>query len=64
VNGRVSLAWLGTLAQLYRVQYNSDGSATHWVDLGANLTTTNGVVMTSDAIVSDERRFYRLVLLP
>jgi len=48
----------------YRVQYKTDLAAVAWTNLGAIITVTNGLIITSDVIGSDRPRFYRVVLVP
>lgn len=62
-NGVLSLTWNATTNVVYQLQYTTDLSPAGWIDLGNPITATNSIVTTFDAIASDSRRFYRVVLL-
>jgi hypothetical protein len=63
-NGRITLTWSTIAARTYQLQYNPDLRSTNWMNLGNPITATAGTISASDALAPDQRRFYRLALLP
>ena len=39
-------------------------TTTNWINLGAPITATNGVITMSDLTSVDPQRFYQVILLP
>jgi len=64
INSAIGLFWSAVAGRTYQVQYNTDLTSTNWTNLGDTITATNGTMSTSDALGSDQQRFYRVVLLP
>jgi len=63
-NGVFAFTW-GALSNLtYQLQYTTNLVAPNWIDLGSPIPATNSSVSTTDAVGSDEQRFYRVRLLP
>jgi hypothetical protein len=60
----VRLSWDSETNRLYQVQYRSELVAGVWADLGSSVANINGAASSSDSTVGNERRFYRLVVLP
>jgi uncharacterized repeat protein (TIGR03803 family) len=63
-NGTLTLTWSAKTWARYQLQYKSDLSSPHWINLGNDIVATNDTVSASDALGSDAQRFYRVVLLP
>jgi subtilase family serine protease len=63
MNGILTLTWNSTTNARYQLQYTTDLNSAAWFNLGNPITATNSIVTACDAIASDPRRFYRVVLL-
>ena len=48
----------------YQLQYKADLSQSDWISLGGTVTATQDHAGAADTIGPDQRRFYRVVLLP
>jgi uncharacterized repeat protein (TIGR03803 family) len=63
-NGPATTLTCSTVAeQTYQLQYIADLSQTNWNNLGSSFTATNGLSILSDPLGTDQKRFYRLVLI-
>jgi hypothetical protein len=62
--GRVALSWSAISGRAYQVQYKADLSQTNWITLGGIVTATNAYSGAADTIGPDQRRFYRVLLVP
>ena len=63
-NGYLSFTWAAVSNQTYQVQYTTDLNPPNWLDLGSPVTATKSTASASDLIGPDQRRFYRVALLP
>jgi len=63
-NGAIQFSWSAVAGQSYQLQYNTDLTTTNWINLGAPITATNGVITMSDLTSVDPQRFYQVILLP
>jgi photosystem II stability/assembly factor-like uncharacterized protein len=63
-NNVVNFVWRSIAGLVYQAQYNTNLTKTNWVNLGSPVTATGPTATNSDAIGSDPRRFYRLLMLP
>jgi hypothetical protein len=63
-NGTFTFTWSAVSNLNYQLQYATNLVAPNWIDLGSPITATNGSASTTDAVGSDEQRFYRVCLLP
>ena len=61
--GVMALSWSAPLGQTYQIQYSTNLDSFGWANLGPLLTATNSTMTASDAM-TDQERFYRLLLLP
>lgn len=52
------------MGRAYQVQFKTDLSQTHWINLGSKLTATDATMTTIDSAVSETQRFYRIELVP
>ncbi|HEY3857869.1 MAG TPA: carboxypeptidase regulatory-like domain-containing protein [Verrucomicrobiae bacterium] len=59
-NGIV-LSWSAAQGMNYQLQYITNLSLTNWIDLGGPVTASNIVLSVTNAITSDEQRFYRVL---
>jgi hypothetical protein len=60
----LTFTWTASAGESYQVQYKTNLTQAGWANLGAPLATTNSAATASDAVGPDQRRFYRVVLLP
>jgi hypothetical protein len=63
-NDTINLHWNAQAGQLYQVQYTTNLTQIHWVNLGGVLSTPNSSIMVTDDPTASTTRFYRIVLLP
>jgi hypothetical protein len=63
-NGTLSLNWNAQAGRLYQVQYTTNLTQIHWINLGGVLSTANSSIMANDDTAAATMRFYRIVLLP
>jgi sugar lactone lactonase YvrE len=63
-DGVFAFTWGAVSNLTYQLQYTTNLVAPKWIDLGNPITATNGSASTTDAVGSDEQRFYRVRLLP
>jgi hypothetical protein len=64
-NNRIELTWSAAPGQTVQLQYKSNLASTTWTNLGNPITATNGTISATDTPGSDQRRFYRtMVVLP
>lgn len=61
---QVRVCWSSETNTLYQVQYRSDLTSNLWTDLGAALPGTGTTICILDAVLGQERRFYRVVETP
>jgi hypothetical protein len=61
--GATVLTWSAVASQKYQVQYRTNAFEGDWVNLGDQVTATNGIMTTLDT-VEDSERFYRVRTLP
>jgi hypothetical protein len=60
---QVRLCWGSLSNRLYQVQYQSALTSNNWMNLGAPITGSGATDCATDS-VTDERRVYRVLLLP
>ena len=62
----VTLTWLTAVGIVYQVQYTTDLAQPNWLNLASPATATGGflTVTDSNALLSSQQRFYRLVAAP
>jgi uncharacterized repeat protein (TIGR03803 family) len=63
-NGMMTLTWSAGLGQMCQLQCNSDLSTTNWTNLGRALPALGGTLSATDAVGTNQQRFYRVLLLP
>jgi len=63
-NGSLIFFWQAVTGQTYQVQYNSNLNTTNWNNFGSAFTATNKTVTNTDNSLSDNSRFYRILMLP
>ncbi|MDW8308839.1 MAG: MBG domain-containing protein, partial [Verrucomicrobiales bacterium] len=63
-NGIVTLTWDAISNRTYRVQYVTNVGDTNWTDIAPDVTATGPSASLTNAVGSDPRRFYRVLLLP
>ena len=63
-NAAILLAWSSISGQKYQLQFKSTLGSANWTNLGSSITATGATYTTSDPIVGNSQRFYRVVLLP
>jgi hypothetical protein len=64
-NSQFILNWSAQTGSVYQLQFNSDLTATNWMNLGNPITATSGIVNAFDVFnKTNGQRFYRAVLLP
>ena len=63
-NGYLSFTWAAVSNHTYQVQYTTDLNPPNWLDLGSPVTAIKSTASASDFIGPDQRRFYRVALLP
>lgn len=59
-----TFTWSAVSNQTYQLQSATNLVAPNWIDLGGPITATNNSVSTTDAVGSDQQRFYRVRLWP
>jgi uncharacterized repeat protein (TIGR03803 family) len=62
--GLLNLTWSSVAGQSYQLQFNSDLSSTNWINSGSVLQATNGLMSASGVIGPEDKRFYRVEILP
>jgi hypothetical protein len=63
-NGVLTLTWSAISGQTYRVQYSTNLTETNWTDLTPDVTANDITATQTDSTLSDEQRFYRVMVLP
>ena len=63
-NATVLLTWSAVAGQTYQPQYSTNLGSTNWLNLGNNITATNGNASASDVAPPDPLRIYRVLDLP
>jgi hypothetical protein len=63
-NGIVTLTWNTTVGRIYQVQYETKLPPTSWSNLTPQLTATGPTLSATDPVGNNQRRFYRILLLP
>ncbi len=61
---QVRVCWDSETNALYQVQYRSDLTTNLWTDLGEALPGTGTTMCILDAVLGEERRYYRVVETP
>jgi len=61
---QVRVCWDSESDAQYQVQYRSDLTTNLWTDLGAALPGTGTTICILDAVLGQERRFYRVIETP
>ena len=61
--GMFAFGWSALIGQKYKVQSKGDLSQTNWIDVGSEMTATNGFLSIIDPVGTNSQRFYRAVLL-
>ncbi|HZR17543.1 MAG TPA: hypothetical protein VFE51_09465 [Verrucomicrobiae bacterium] len=61
---KLAFAWSTRAGLNYQIEYTSSLDQTAWTTLGSPILATNEVLSASDLTSQQERRFYRVVLLP
>ena len=59
-SGSIIFSWSATTGFVYQLQYKTNLNEANWVNLGGTITASNTVLSATDAIGSDEQRFYRV----
>jgi hypothetical protein len=59
----VHLVWQTIVGKKYRVQHTTDPASGPWLDLGADITATGPTAMATDAMGTNQQRFYRVRLV-
>ena len=62
--GDVTISWSAVSGRNYRVQFKSDLTEPTWTNLAGDITSTGSTAAKTDATISGNRRYYRVVLLP
>lgn len=62
--GKLAFAWSTSAGLNYQLEYSSSLDQAAWMTLGPPIMATNDVLSASDLMNQQERRFYRVVLLP
>jgi hypothetical protein len=62
--GVLAFSWSAIPGRTYQLQYKADLSQSDWISLGGTVTATQDHAGAADTIGPDQRRFYRVVLLP
>ena len=62
--GTLNLSWPALVGLNYQLQYKTNLAQADWQDLGSPTTATNSLANTSEPLVSDPRRFYRVKIMP
>ncbi|SPE57224.1 hypothetical protein SBV1_270023 [Verrucomicrobia bacterium] len=62
----IMLSWSAQAGLSYQLQYATDLGSPDWTNLGSGITATNTTITLSDPILpgGNDRRFYRVILLP
>ena len=63
-NGVVTVTWDSVSNRTYRVQYVTNVSDTNWTDIVPDVTASGPSASQTNAVGTDPRRFYRVLLLP
>jgi hypothetical protein len=61
-NGSVEFTWSSLPGQVYQLQYTSNLSPPGWSSFGEPITATNTTMSAVDAMSSEPRRYYRILL--
>jgi len=62
--GKLGFSWSTSAGLNYQVEYSSSMGQATWTTLGLPIMATNKMLSASDLTSQQERRFYRVVLLP
>ncbi len=62
-SGMLTLSWSTVAGATYQVQFTTDLSSLPWTDLGSSITASTSLTTTTDFPVSDQQRFYRVVVV-
>jgi uncharacterized repeat protein (TIGR03803 family) len=60
----VALSWSTIPSRTYQVQFTTGLVLQAWTNLGTSILVTNAIGLTSDSVVTEQQRFYRVVMLP
>jgi hypothetical protein len=60
----VTVTWDSVSNRTYRVQYVTNVSDTNWTDIVPDVTASGPSASQTNAVGTDPRRFYRVLLLP
>ena len=63
-NGSLVFSWQAVTGQNYQVQYSSNLNMTNWNNLGSAFTASSNAMTNTDNNLSDNCRFYRIIMLP
>jgi hypothetical protein len=63
-NNLLQFSWNSLAGVAYQLQFSTNLLTTNWVNLGAAISATNGIVTTTNNVGPDPQRFYRVRRLP
>lgn len=59
-NGQFVITWIAAQGINYQLQYKTNLNQTNWINIGTTVTASNTVLSVTNAIGSDNQRFYRV----
>jgi hypothetical protein len=61
--GQIEIQWNSGPGQVYQIQWSPDLDPSNWLELGAPLPASGGVMSITDSITPFEKRFYRVQII-
>jgi uncharacterized repeat protein (TIGR03803 family) len=59
-NGQFMLTWSAVSNGVYQLQYKTNLTQASWINIGSSITASNTVLSVTNAINTDNQRFYRV----